>query len=183
MKFPEILKNLRITKKFLLEFAVFVFLILVAFLFREKPVKIETSEYEFSSFPASNYTYNHTAYTKNETLNETLSKVQRIFETTSYVYLKKRNPFSLEGSYLEKEIPENPFTLVAVKIAKEKSAILKFFTGELIKVKEGSTLPDGSKVVKINPNSVILKRLGKKRELKIFQVEVEKWKPKKPFGS
>ncbi|MEM4919585.1 MAG: hypothetical protein QW518_09620 [Thermofilaceae archaeon] len=96
-----------------------------------------------------------------------------------YNHLARRNPFTPEGSYSEIIIPENPYSLVAILVGKEKRALLKFFTGEVRTVKEGELLIDGAKVLKIGENSVIIERLGKKKELKLFQVEVEKWKIKK----
>lgn len=95
-----------------------------------------------------------------------------------YTFLKRRNIFTPEGSYSEIEIPENAYILVAVKLGKPKQAILKLFTGKLIVVKEKDLLIDGGKVLKITKNSVIIERLGKKRELYIFQYDIKQWEPK-----
>jgi len=180
MRKQEFLKNIKLEPTFWIEFFFFLIMVILAFIFREKPYRI--SPLQLEALKKEIKTSNETQQANVKAGKEFPSEPQKVSNAT-YAFLKKRNPFSPEGSYLDKKVPDNPFTLVAVKVFPEKEAILRFFTGELIKVKEGSTLPEGSKVVKINPNSVILKRLNKERELKIFQVEVEKWKPKRPFGS
>ncbi|MCX8042435.1 MAG: hypothetical protein N3A56_08130 [Thermodesulfobacteriaceae bacterium] len=173
--------KIRVTKSILLEIAFLVGLLLLAFIFREKPLFLPSPSYLYNESnstkinPSNSSEIKSSSQTK-DTLAQNSSKV-------IYSFLKKRNPFSPEGSYSGMVIPENPYTLIAVKGGKPSEAILKAFTGELLKVKVGDKLLDGSEVVKITENSVILKRLGKERELRIFKIEVDKWKPKKPFGS
>lgn len=167
------------------EFLVFLFLIFLAYSIREvppsKPHLVGPSQ-GMSSQRTSNLFSNQTllnatfpAYS-NTTSNAT-SKV-----ILTYTHLNKRNPFTPEGSYFSQPIPEDPFTLIAVRLTPPPpTAVIRVFTGELLTVKKGDKLLDGAKVVEIKENSLILERLGKKRELKILSVEVEKWKPKKPF--
>ena len=98
-----------------------------------------------------------------------------------YENLARRNPFTPEGSYSEVAIPENPYTLIAIKLGPPHQALLKLFTGEIITVKEKDKLLDGARVIKIKEKSVIIKRLNKERELHLFNIEVDKWRPKKSF--
>ncbi len=174
-------EKLKFSRETLVELTLFFLFILASFLLRETPPKpsekklnlqsqVELKEKEPSQ-------RNAIFETKGNITGKTPEKA-----SLNYAYLFKRNPFTLEGSYSPTPIPENPFTLIAIRLSpSSKTAILKSFTGEFLTVKEGDKLLDGSKVVEISENKVVLERLGKKKELKIFSVEVEKWKPKRPF--
>ncbi len=164
------------SKSMLFEFLFFFILLLFSYLLREKPSsfleeRIISKGYYKVLF---NSTSEKSQEKPSEKFNSTLS--------LNYTQIFKRNPFTLEGSYYPIPIPEIPFTLIAVKTSPSPTrAILRSFTGEVLIVKKGDKLFDGSKVVEVKENAVILERLGKKRELKIFSVEVERWKPKKSF--
>lgn len=92
--------------------------------------------------------------------------------------LAKRNLFAENGSYELKEIkpaltiPENPYTLIAVLMGKEKKAVLRDFTGAVQTVPEGKKLLDGSVIAGMTPVSVKLKKGKETRELKVFDVRL-----------
>lgn len=181
MNFKNFFQRFKVQKVkasfFYYEIGIFILFLVLAFFLREKPLlKVEK---DFANFTSNNFTSNFTGNFTEE--NNTLNVKNATLKLPSYSFLKKRNPFSPEGSYIGKPIPENPFSLIGIRAGSSPSALLKSFTGEIIVVKEGDKLIDGSRVVKIGENFVIIERLGKKRELKLFSVEVEKWKPKKNF--
>lgn len=92
--------------------------------------------------------------------------------------LMKRNLFAESGSYEVKEnkpavvIPENPYTLVAVLMGKEKKAVLRDFTGTIQTFPAGQKLMDGSVITGMTPVSVKLKKGKETRELKVFDVHL-----------
>lgn len=90
-----------------------------------------------------------------------------------------RNPFSPDGSYVEIELPENPYRLLAVKLGGTPEALLLDYQGQILRVRKGQRLPDNSTVIAIKDTSVTIRRLNRTQELTIFRVEVEKWKPKR----
>lgn len=164
-------------KKSLSEIMLFSMFLFLAILFREKPLDPVSLSLESSN----NLTQPSQDLSCAKECDE--AKKQNSREEKSLEgfpsFLKRRNLFSLEGSYSKFEIPENPYKLIGVKVDPSPEAILKVFTGELIKVKIGQVLLDGSKVIAIKEDRVVLKRNDKTYELKIFDVEVKKWEPKK----
>ncbi|MFN3406832.1 MAG: hypothetical protein ACK40E_03785 [Caldimicrobium sp.] len=180
-KFTQIsaLKREKFKQTLLEGFFVAIFFI-IAFVLREVPPSLDELEKK-----QQNQTYLQLADNFTENKSFALSPVTNSSEISNqttkkknYSHLKKRNVFTPEGSYSEIEIPDTPYVLVAVKLGKPNQALLRLFTGEIITVKPKDLLLDGAKVVKINKNSVIIERLGKKKELYIFHYEVERWKPK-----
>jgi hypothetical protein len=169
------------SKSMLFEFLFFFILLLFSYLLREKP----SSFLEERIISKGYYKVLFNSTSKNSTSEKSQEKPSEKFNSTlslNYTQIFKRNPFTPEGSYYPVPIPEIPFTLIAVKTSPPPTkAILRSFTGEFLIVKKGDKLFDGSKVVEVKENAVILERLGKKRELKVFSVEVERWKPKKSF--
>lgn len=168
-------KELRFSSK---EFILFLIFLLIALIFKQSPTPLAELEITYKR-EAESSAKTLSDFLENKTANETINEVSnQTIEKSSYVFIERRNLFTPEGSYSETTIPENPYTLVAIKLGEPKQAILKLFTGDFIMVKEKDTLIDGAKVIKITEKSVIIERLGKKRELFIFKAEVEKWKPK-----
>lgn len=153
--------------------------LLLAYILRAQPPVEPKVSFSLAQNETNNYTSNNTQIRESHPQSETSRQERERKAEPLYNHLARRNPFTPEGSYSEIIIPENPYSLVAILVGKEKRALLKFFTGEVRTVKEGELLIDGAKVLKIGENSVIIERLGKKKELKLFQVEVEKWKIKK----
>jgi len=99
--------------------------------------------------------------------------------------LTKRNLFAESGSYEVKGnkpkvvIPENPYTLIAVLMGKEKMAALRDFTGAIQTFPAGKTLMDGSVITEISPLSVKLKKGKETKELKVFDVQLRTSDPAK----
>lgn len=151
-----------------------------AILLREKPPVLEVSPRESPKPAPENIT--------DQNLRERTSPISQVRDLSSGNVKRisnktgpqvKRNPFTPEGSYSDLMIPENPYTLVAIMKGKPSKALLKLFTGEVQAVKEGDTLLDGARVLKIGEKSVIIERLGKRQELKLLHIEVERWQIKK----
>lgn len=170
------------------ELPILLFLFLFAYLLRDKPSIEKDSLTTITRYHLNEHLANHTenktisgehTLSQNMTSTKGEEKTNLKREKLKYSYLTHRNPFSPEGSYSELILPENPYTLVAILTGKEKRVIFKLFTGEMVIAKERDTLIDGAKVLKIKKNSVIIERLGNRKELRLFQIEVEKWKPKK----
>lgn len=99
--------------------------------------------------------------------------------------LKKRNLFVESGSYDVKEnqtamvLPENPYTLVAVLMGKEKKAVLRDFNGAIQAFPEGKKLMDGSVLAEIAPLAVKLKKGKEIKELRVFDVHLRMSEPAK----
>jgi len=93
-------------------------------------------------------------------------KVHKIKDDT----IMDRNLFSINGKYTDliQNMPENPYTLVAILITKDKKAVLKDYTGKLFTAQEKQTMIDGYKIIRISDNSVILQRGKQKKVLTIF---------------
>lgn len=172
-------KRLTFSKFQLKELLVLTLLLLLSYLFRETP-SVKPGTWQDSKGNVTALSVESSNITKKpEESNFILAKK----EVKSLSALKRRNPFSFEGSYLDYPIPDPPYKLVAVKTGGLSEAIIRDYTGTLRKVKPNEVLPDGSRVIKIGSNFVELKRLDKKYRITIYGVEVEKWRPKKPFGS
>jgi len=83
-------------------------------------------------------------------------------------YIMERNLFAVDGKYDSKidRLPENPYTLVGIMIVgKEKKALFRDYLGQQFLAKEKDILLDGSTVVKITDNKVVLRRGKQTREL------------------
>jgi len=172
--------KIRLSKGTILELLFLILLLIFSYLLREKPSPSFEKGKAYKGYNQGllKVTSEGPKAKPSEKKAEKLNSPQSL----NYTQILQRNPFTPEGSYYPTPIPEIPFTLIAVKSSPPPSrAVLKSFTGEILLVKKGDKLFDGSKVVEIKEKAVILERLGKKRELKIFSVEVEKWKPKSSF--
>lgn len=172
-------KRLQFNKVRMIEFFSLILLLLISYLLRDRPKEVYESlqapgnKSEVFSLGSSNMT---DALERDDLVEE--KNKDRALDA-----LKKRNPFSLEGSYLEFPIPDPPYKLVAVRTGKKPEAIIRDYTGALKKVGPKEVLPDGSKVLRIGANFIEFKRLDRIYKIYIYNVEVEKWKPKRPFGS
>lgn len=99
--------------------------------------------------------------------------IKRTGSTT--LNLQERNIFSDDGKYLkpgEKPkpvLPENPYTLIGVLNGKERKAVFREYTGNLVVLTKGKKLIDEAVITRIDSRSVQVKKEGKNRELKIFQ--------------
>ncbi|MEM4959489.1 MAG: hypothetical protein QXX12_06430 [Nanopusillaceae archaeon] len=153
--------------------------LLLAYILRAQPPTEPKVSFSLAQNETNNYTSNNTQIKESHPQSDTSRQERARKAEPHYNHLARRNPFTPEGSYSEMIIPETPYNLVAILVGKEKRALLRFFTGELRPVKEGDILIDGAKVLKIDKDSVIIERLGKKKELRLFKVEVERWKIKK----
>lgn len=96
-------------------------------------------------------------------------------QKNTYKYSEKRNIFSLDGSYeLPKDliqIPENPYNLIAVLKGKEKRAVFREFTGNVVSLKIGSRLIDGATITDIGEMTVKVKKGRDIKEFRIFEVK------------
>lgn len=165
-----------------LELSFLIVFLLVAFLFRERPEILEnlhriSSEERVPSEPSKREPSKAEGDRDNRTQGTQISAEKR--DTGKVSTLARRNPFTPDGTYSDLVIPDNPYTLVAILKGNPNRALVRLFTGEVKAIKEGDLLLDGSKVLKIEERSVIIERLGKRRELKLLHVEVEKWQIKK----
>jgi len=90
--------------------------------------------------------------------------------------LQERNIFSEDGKYLkpgEKPkpvLPENPYTLIGILDGRERKAVFREYTGNLVVLTKGKKLIDEAVITRIDSRSVQVKKEGKDRELKIFQI-------------
>lgn len=162
------------------ELVIFALFFVVALIFREKP-DVKKLELEINRTLVNKSSVVETTKDIRNATGEEVSNYGMPFDNKSAESLKvleSRNPFSSDGSYLDIALPENPYMLVAILSGKEAKALIKNFTGDLVVVKKGDTLIDGAKVKKITEKSLIVTKDGKDRELKIFNVEIERWKPK-----
>jgi hypothetical protein len=87
-------------------------------------------------------------------------------QDVSVEFLRKRNIFSLDGSYTmvkatkpraQATIPENPYTLMAILQGKEKNALFREFTGAVITAPLHKKMIDGFVVTRIGDLNVQLK--------------------------
>lgn len=189
MKVFEMFKNFKVTKvikqlriEYLIDILVFCGTLFISYIFTEKP----EIERDYKRFFITQKIEKIETRENKENITDDKQEIKFILEkkidlSEKVKTINNRNPFSLEGSYINITLPEEPFKLVAVKTKPEKEAILQSFKGDLIKVKEKDILFDGSKVIKIDYNKVILQKDKKKKELKLFYIEVDKWRPKKLF--
>ncbi|MEZ0344822.1 MAG: hypothetical protein ABWJ99_08505 [Caldimicrobium sp.] len=185
------LKTLKVKKDLpLTELFIMIFMLFLAYIFHEKPEppeKVAKSTLFSVKKPEQTVFINATSKAtfqekKDYAEKEDREKIQSLFKKPGgYKNLARRNPFTPEGSYAGLIFPENPYILIATKFDGQPQALLRLFTGEIITVKEGDKLLDGARVEKIKEKTVIIKRLNKKIKLQIFNIEVEKWKPKKSF--
>lgn len=95
-------------------------------------------------------------------------------QDSSEAFLKKRNIFSLDGSYTaaksgkRQAIPENPYTLLAILQGKEKNALFREFTGAVITAPLHKKMIDGFVVTRIGDLNVQLKRGKETKEMGVF---------------
>lgn len=96
-------------------------------------------------------------------------------QPANYKHIEDRNIFSQEGSYEATkgllQIPENPYNLVAVLRGKEKRAVFREFTGNMVSLKVGDRLIDGAVVNDIDDMSVKIKKGRETKEYRIFEVK------------
>jgi len=101
--------------------------------------------------------------------------------------LKQRNLFSETGSYVvgvqakkaPVVLPENPYTLVAVLLGKDRKAVFRNYTGEVQALTIGKTLMDGAVLTAISPRSVKLKKGKEIKEMNLFDVHLMSAEPAK----
>jgi len=92
--------------------------------------------------------------------------------------LKDRNLFAESGSYVVKDdkkkvvLPENPYSLIAVLMGKEKKAVFREYTGAIQTLASGNTMIDGAVITEINPRSVKVRKGKEVKELKLFDVRL-----------
>ena len=95
-------------------------------------------------------------------------------QEVSLAFLKKRNIFSLGGSYTaaktanQQIIPENPYTLLAILQGKERSALFREFTGVVITATVRKKMIDGFIVTHISDLNVRLKRGKETKDMGVF---------------
>jgi len=96
-------------------------------------------------------------------------------QKNSYEYLEKRNIFSPDGSYEPAkdliQIPENPYNLIAVLRGREKRAVFREFTGNVVSLKVGNKLIDGATITDIGDMAVKVKKGRDTKEFRIFEVK------------
>jgi hypothetical protein len=92
-----------------------------------------------------------------------------------YKDLAKRNIFEADGSYERPKglivLPENPYNLIAVLEGKEKRAIFREYTGDMVSFKKGEKMIDGSVIMEIGRMDVKVKKGKNIREYRIFDVK------------
>ncbi|MBI4691168.1 MAG: hypothetical protein HY754_13035 [Nitrospirae bacterium] len=99
----------------------------------------------------------------------------RVTKVFTYEYLGNRNIFLPDGSYEPVKdlirIPENPYNLIAVLKGKEKKAIFREFTGNVVSSKVGDKLIDGATILDIGDITVKVKKGRETKEFRIFEVK------------
>lgn len=102
--------------------------------------------------------------------------------TGDYSHIAGRNIFAPGGSYDPVKykslavLPSNPYQLIGVLTSGGKRAVFSLYTGEMVSLREGDKLLDGSVIKAIGPTAVTLKQGKTEREMKIFMLEKEKQK-------
>lgn len=167
-------------KNIVLESTLLTILLILAILFREKPSTSDEVPMRLSVTDNTTLEKSENVIRGDSSNGQLVVKpVQEKKVVNRAELLVRRNPFTPEGSYSDLMIPENPYTLVAVLNEKQRRALLRLFTGEIQAIKEGDILVDGARVLKIEEKSVIIEWLGKRQELKLLHIEVERWQIKK----
>lgn len=87
----------------------------------------------------------------------------------------ERNIFSVDGSYASvsdlKQTPESSYNLIAVLRGKEKRAVFREYSGNMVFLKTGDKLIDGSIIADIDKLSVRTKKGSETKEYRIFDVK------------
>ncbi|MDI6889843.1 MAG: hypothetical protein QMC83_02730 [Thermodesulfovibrionales bacterium] len=114
---------------------------------------------------------------KKKDMTETITRVEKQ-RVRQYKHIEERNIFSPDGVYRivkgEAPPPENPYRFIGVLRGKDKRAVFMDYTGEIITLKPGEKLGDGSVIRDIDILSVKLKKGKKETELRIFNLDREK---------
>ncbi|MFZ4439707.1 MAG: hypothetical protein ACOYOS_14865 [Syntrophales bacterium] len=85
--------------------------------------------------------------------------------------IKERNLFAANGSYLEstdKPMPDNPYNLIAVLQGKEKKAVFRDYLGKVVTFVVGKEMMDKFVIAHIDNVSVQLLKGDEKKELRLF---------------
>ncbi|HIJ59502.1 MAG TPA: hypothetical protein HPP56_02635 [Nitrospirae bacterium] len=100
-----------------------------------------------------------------------------------YKFIKKRNIFAQDGRYeiskFLKQLPQNPYNLIAVLKGSEKRALFRDYQGNMLFLKEGDKLIDDATLEEIKTTSVKIRREEELLELKVFDVIPKKDAQKK----
>ena len=94
--------------------------------------------------------------------------------------LAKRNLFEEDGYYVRPVpkkpkivLPENPYSLVAILMGKDKKAVIRNYTGAIQTLPAGATLIDDGVITEITPVSVKIRNGEKTKEMKLFDVKLK----------
>jgi hypothetical protein len=85
--------------------------------------------------------------------------------------IKGKNIFVPSGAYTEpigQVLTENPYVLIAVLQGKEKKAVFREQTGNVVTLPVGKSLLDGFVITRIDSVSVQLQKRDQKKELRLF---------------
>lgn len=158
--------NFKLPKDLLLFFT----FIILAIILSQRPETKLNPKIERTSNESKINAENRTVVTDTKETIRSLKKASKDFS-----FVEKRNPFTPDGAYLDLLLPENPYILMAIKKGDPDQALVRNYNGDVMIVKVGDSLIDGYRVIKITDRSIWLERAGKRKELKIFKVEVNKW--------
>jgi hypothetical protein len=158
-------------KKFLIDGAVLCGVALAAFVFAQKPVLDWRPVPTAGSKPVKEEKV--VAQDRKEVAKDVAPFPD---QDVSLAFLKKRNIFSLDGSYTAVKaatmqaqvIPENPYTLLAILQGKERNALFREFTGAVITAPLRKKMIDGFVVTRIGDLNVSLKRGKETKEMGVF---------------
>jgi hypothetical protein len=156
-------------KKFLMDGAVLCGVALAAFVFAQKPAL------DWRSVPTADSKPVQEEKAAAKDSKEVAKDAAPLPDPdVSLAFLKKRNIFSLDGSYAEvktgklQTIPENPYILLAILQGKEKNALFQEFTGAVITAPLRKKMIDGFVVTRVGDMNVELKRGKETKELGVF---------------
>jgi hypothetical protein len=147
-----------------IDIAIFTVFIVVGLIFANKP----DLDHGLEQVTKSSAKPSGQSEVKSQQLAKTTAK-----QRNTYEFLEKRNIFSPDGSYemVKKDliqIPENPYNLIAVLKGKEKKAVFREFTGNMVSLKVGDKLIDGATITDIREMTVKVKKGREIKEYRIF---------------
>lgn len=106
-----------------------------------------------------------------EAVQETKSD-QRPVESDQAI--RQRNIFAASGAYTEsagQPLPDNPYALIAVLKGKERKAVFRGHTGDIVTLSVGKEMIDGFVIARIDNLSVLLKKRDEQKELRLFNAD------------
>ena len=147
------------TKRYILEIAFVILILLMAFLFAGKPVmnpgNLRTLP-PLSKVPPAEVVKEGSGFDRPVVPDQAI---------------QERNLFAASGSYLEstdKPMPNNPYNLIAVLQGKEKKAVFRDYTGKVSTLSTGKEMMDKFVIDRIDNVSVQLVKGDEKKELRLF---------------